>query len=395
MILFILSVYCFLFGVASAEQGLHANVEAWQKVVDEAENHAHLVNYVEPELTETELVSVFDRVWAELRAVCSTIPEHHNVDVAFDDRLLDPNEPDWKNTLGYAYAIEILSGGVWSSALSSQARHDVATSQGITQLGVMRIARSTPGGWFRGDGACLYKFRLEDVLRHEIMHLLGISASIREDNDGSLYVGREYLGLCFPGVFDRAIRNANGEQVVGTLCEFTAQLGEESLFVNGVQLYQYEGDFLQGSSISHLRSLDSMMTPSIGYCMPEGDKPLTTLDGDVLASLGIACDASLLVSVVDGRFTNSDFLPSAPDEPNPIVEDSDQPVVAPTDSPSPLNSPGTGQTDDSSDSEAGPIQQSSHSSAYGAPAAESTLYRQLVSGALLVLLVTAILAYPL
>ena len=35
MILFILSVYCFLLGVASKKHGLYANVEAWQKVVDE------------------------------------------------------------------------------------------------------------------------------------------------------------------------------------------------------------------------------------------------------------------------------------------------------------------------------------------------------------------------
>lgn len=392
MILFILSVYCFLLGVASKKHGLYANVEAWQKVVDEAKKHAHFTNYAEPELTETELISVFDHVWAELRAICSTIPEHHNVSVAFDDRLLNPDEPDWENTLGYAYATEMLSGGLWSSVLSSQAGHDFAMSQGATHLGVMRVARATPGGWFRGDGACLYKFRLEDVLRHEILHLIGISASIREGSDNSLYVGSEYLGLCFPGVFDRAIRNKNGEQVVGTSCEFTAQLGQEALYVNDVQLYQYEGDFLPGSSISHLRSLDAMMTPSIGYCMPEGDKPLTTLDGDVLASLGIACDTSLLASAVDGRFTNPNFLAEAPDEPDPIVGEPDPPVAAPTDSPSP--SPGTVQTDDSDPSD-DPIQESSHSSAYGAPAAESTRYRQLGAGALLVLLVSAILAYPL
>lgn len=390
MILLYLSLYFVLFGVASAKHGLRANVEAWKKVVEEAQKHAHLVNYAEPELTETELISVFDKVWAELRAICSTIPEHHNVSVAFDDRLLDPNEPNWKNTLGYAYATEMLQGGVWSSVLSSQAGHDFAMSQGATYLGVMRVARSTPGGWFRGDGACLYKFRLEDVLRHEILHLIGISASIREASDGSLYVGSEYLGVCFPGMFDRAMRNANGEQVVGTSCEFTAQLGQEALYVNDVQLYQYEGDFLPGTSISHLRSLDAMMTPSIGYCMPEGDKPLTTLDGDVLASLGIACDASLLVSAVDGRFTNPNFLPAVPEQSNPIVENSDPPVAAPTDSPS----PGTGQSDDSSNPADDPIQQSSHSSAYGAPAAESSRYHQLGAGALLVLLATAILAYP-
>lgn len=383
MILFYV-VLSSLLGGSIALHSLHANIAAWEKVVEQTKAHAHLANYAEPELTETELVSVFDRVWEELRAVCPTIPEHHNVSVAFDDRLLNPDDEDYANVLGYAYATEMLSGGMWSSVLSSQAGHDFATAQGAAHLGVLRVARETPGGWFRGDGGCLYKFRLEDVLRHEILHLVGISASLREGAGGSLFVGTEYLGLCFPGVFDRAIRNANGDQVVGSACEFTARLGEEPLFVNGVQLYQYEGDFLQGSSISHLRSLDAMMTPSIGYCAPEGDKPLTSLDGNVLASLGILCDYSMLKAAVDGRFTNPNFL--AP-EPNSIVGGVDPPVAAPPDP----ESPGTEQTD-GLDPQGESIQQSSQSSVRRAT--EFYQYRQLAAGALLVVLVSAILAYP-
>lgn len=384
MILLCVVLYS-LFGGSSALHALHANVAAWKKVVEQAEKHAHLAHYAEPELTETELMSVFDSVWAEIRAVCPTIPEHHNVSVAFDDRLLDPDDEDYANVLGYAYATEMLSGGVWSSVLSSQTGHDFATAKGATHLGVLRVARETPGGWFRGGGACLYKFRLEDVFRHEILHLVGISASLREGAGGSLFVGTEYSGLCFPGVFDRAIHNKNGEKVVGTSCEFTARLGEEPLYVNGVQLYQYEGDFLQGSSISHLRSLDAMMTPSIGYCMPEGDKPLTSLDGDVLASLGIVCNYSMLADATDGRFTNPNFL--APIEQNPIVGAPDSPVDAPADS----ENPGTEQTDDSNP-QGDPTQQSSQNSVRRAT--EFYQYRQLAAGALLAALVSAILAYP-
>jgi hypothetical protein len=385
MILFYLSLYCVLFGTTSALHLLHANVAAWGEVVKQTKAHAHLANYAEPELAETELVAVFNRVWAELRVACPTIPEHHDVSVGFDDRLLDPNDEDYANVLGYAYATEMLSEGVWSSVLSSQQKRDVATGQGATPLGVLRVAREIPGGWYRGDGACLYKFRLEDVLRHEILHLVGISSSVRKGVDGSLYVGTEYAGLCFPGAFDRAIRNKNGEQVVGTSCEFTAQLGGEPLYVNGVQLYQYEGDFLQGTSISHLRSLDAMMTPSIGHCMPDGDKPLTTLDGSVLASLGIVCDDSMLVKATE-RFRNPDFLAGSPDEPNPIVGGSDPTVGAPTHSPS----PGTGQTDDSNP-QGVPIQRSSQNSVHRATESPQ---RQLAPAALLVALVSAMLAYP-
>lgn len=400
--IFLFFIVLFLYGARSVHglHGLHASTVAWRKVSDVAKAHASDPNYAEAELTEAELISIFNSVWNDLKSLCPTIPLEHNVDVGFDERLLDPDEPDWSGTLGYAYASEVLSGGVWSSVLTSQSTYDLGVQLGVETTGVMRVARGKwlPGGWFRGEGACSYKFRLEDVLKHEILHLLGVSASIRENNDGELYVGSDYLGLCFPGRFDRVITNKAGEQVVSTSCELNAQIGAENIFVNGVTLYQAT-EYLPGTSISHLRSLDSMMTPSIGYCYPDGVKPLTTLDGDVLNAIGIVCDAAQLVQAEDGRFTNPGFLPyelDVPDEPDPIVDEPAPVVNAPTYSPSPQYSPSldTAPSDDLDPPSVDPIQQSSQGFSYHAPVGLAE-WSQWGWRALLVAAVSASLAFRL
>jgi hypothetical protein len=143
---------------------------------------------------------------------------------------------------------------------------------------------------------------------------MGISATIRESSaqENALVVGRPYMGYCFPGAFDRAIHNADGELVVSSNCLFTGQLGLEPFFVNDAQLFQYKDDFVSGTSMSHLRSIHSMLTPAIELCDPSGVKPMTTLDAAVLAAIDIECDASQLTAAVDGTFTNPEFLVDSP-----------------------------------------------------------------------------------
>lgn len=393
---FIFFLFVNLIECVRSLHGLQASRVAWQKVVDAATQQRNNINYAEPELTEEELRRVFDSVWNNLRSSCPSLPLNHNVDVGFDDRLLNPNEPDWKQTLGYAYAAEILSGGVWSSVLRSQAAHDYASQLGTTTMGVMRVGRSKwlPGGWFRGSGTCFYKFRLEDVLRHEIIHLLGVSATVRVENN-VLYVGKSHHGICFPGVFDRAIKNKHGEQVVTSSCEFTANLGQENIFVNEVTLFQAE-QFLPGTSVSHLRSLDSMMTPSIDYCNPDGVKPLTTLDKSVLDAIGVNCNANSFIKKNDGRFERPNFLPFEPKSvhaEDTLIEDTSPNIEAPTDvhsQPHPV-SHDTEQNGDSNDHSDDLNQKISPNS--GCLIVSAAL-SQWATPVLLVLLTSAILACP-
>ena len=95
------------------------------------------------------------------------------VDVGIDDRLLNEST-SFSRVLGWASRTELLVQRRWQGMLSTQERLDWMLGNGYTHLGTVRVARDPPGGWFRGsERACQDRFRLEDVLLHEVLHLLG------------------------------------------------------------------------------------------------------------------------------------------------------------------------------------------------------------------------------
>ena len=240
--LFQILASCWL--VASAQASvLFAKSKAWNQVVKATmETHATYVD-TEPALSEWELQQRFEDVWDGLLHLCPSLPEDGKryIDVGFDDALLNEANPPLSRVLGWASRTELLSKGVWSGALATREGVTLATGMGLTTLGTLRVARQPPGGWFRGaETVCRYRFRLEDVLLHELLHLLGVSSSVRELEDGSLAVGAEYMGTCFPGAFDREIADEDGNMVVGTKCEFSGSLSQP-LFVNGARLYAETG----------------------------------------------------------------------------------------------------------------------------------------------------------
>ena len=295
--LFKILASCWL--VASAQASvLFATSKAWNQVVKATiETHATYVD-TEPALSEWELQQRFKDVWDGLLQLCPSLPEDGKqyIDVGFDDALLKEANPALSRVLGWASRTELLSKGVWSGALATREGVTLATNMGMTTLGTLRVARQPPGGWFRGSKAvCNYRFRLEDVLLHELLHLLGVSSSVRELKDGSLAVGAEYMGTCFPGAFDREIADKDGNMVVGTKCEFSGSL-KQPLFVNGARLYAEtdSGDFVQGTSLSHLMSTNAILAPSVSACDPAGTRPLTSEDAMALMALNVQCDALVL-----------------------------------------------------------------------------------------------------
>lgn len=277
---------------------LFATSKAWDEVVMASMPSHATYAVAEPELSLEELQLHFGLVWHRLQRLCPTLPNNGKdyISMGFDDALLKESNPELSRVLGWASRTELLSHGTWSGALATQEDVSLALSLGLTNLGTLRVARSPPGGWFRGEAStCQHRFRLEDVLLHELLHLLGVSSSVRELDDGSLAVGSEYLGTCFPGAFDREIVDGDGNKVVGSKCEFKGSISQ-ALFVNGARLYAEtdSGDFVQGTSLSHLMSSDAILSPTVDACDPAGTRPLTSEDAMALLALNVKCDASTL-----------------------------------------------------------------------------------------------------
>ena len=274
---------------------LFASVEDWHVVTAAATAvtpEGALVEW-EPNVTVAELESVFDSVWETLQDTCPSLPSvriSQHIDIGFDDALLAPGSK-YDRVLGWAARTELLVEGKWQGVLATDNSLRWATAMGFSHFGTMRVARQPPGGWFRGDGGCENRFRLEDTILHELLHLLGVSSSVRQLENGDLAVGSPFQGECYPGVFDAAITDANGQRVVSAKCAFRGSVGEP-LFVEGVELYTHRaGQFMAGASLSHLLSDKAFLTASQGACDPDGPRRLTSLDAKVMSSLKVACNA--------------------------------------------------------------------------------------------------------
>ena len=279
---------------------LFANVRAWDAVSSAG-------GAAEPPLTQGELEQRFAEVWGELRGSCQGLPALPEgvVDVGFDDRLL--TAPSLARVLGWASRTERLVERRWQGMLSTQERLDWMLRDGYAHLGTLRVARAPPGGWFRGPArACRDRFRLEDVLLHEALHLLGVSSTVRAAADAQLAVGMDYAGVCYPGEFDAQITSRNGSFVVGAHCGFTPT-ADNQYFVRGVRLYVPAGPFSPGTTMSHVHDGAAVLSPHVGACAAHGAASLTTADAAVLGAVGVTCSVTAAAEAGGAAITAADY----------------------------------------------------------------------------------------
>jgi len=223
---------------------LHANARVSAQVVESA---------VHPPLAPDELQHVFQGVWSRLRAACPQLPASgaDRIDVDVDPRLLDAAFPKYAHVLGWASRTERLVSGVWQGMLSTDARVQMMPHH--PHLGTLRVAASPPGGWFRGEGTCESRFRLEDVLLHETLHLLGIASTMQ-------------VGMDYPGQFDSHNEDTEGVRVVSAGCAFRA--ADDRYFVNDPR---------------------PVVSPYVYACHPDGALQLTEDDNTLLRAVGVQC----------------------------------------------------------------------------------------------------------
>ena len=298
-------VLCSIVLWATSARGnlLFASVDDWNEVVAAATAVVDGIPAVpwEPPLGEEELREVFDSVWSDIQKTCPSLPKmkiSEHVEIGFDDALLLPGGK-YDRVLGWASRLELLFDDKWQGVLATDTTLRWAVGMGYERFGTLKVAREPPGGWFRETGKpCVNRFRLQDTITHELLHLLGVSSSVKQGSDGSLSVGSPFHGECYPGAFDLAITDEHGQQVVSARCAFNGSL-DEPLFVEGVELFlsDEEGGFSNGASMSHLLSESALLTATQGACEPAGARNMTNLDSAVLGAIGVRCDEARLTTV--------------------------------------------------------------------------------------------------
>tara|TARA_B100001057_G_scaffold493742_1_gene588884 strand:- start:4165 stop:4992 length:828 start_codon:yes stop_codon:yes gene_type:complete len=165
---------------------------------------------------ESDLIDITHEVWKEITTVCPGIMKNASIDVFFDYTLEDTGTLAW-NT----HPMKVLNGIL-------KAKRDYMT---------IGVNPHPTNGWFFGENCTdiSYRYDLRSVLRHEILHGLGIASSIYKTNN-IWTVGFNVNDNCYPTQYDSLITDIVGDRVVEG-CTLKKNINGQKVFINDVQLF--------------------------------------------------------------------------------------------------------------------------------------------------------------
>lgn len=183
--------------------------------------------------SDYDLQKIVSEELSTMTSLCPTLDTNANIHASFDQSLIGTN------VLAWASQTMFISGSIWFPALIDPFYNGYDFRIGVNP--------DPPNGWYEGDCSDIsYRYDLRTVIRHEILHGMGLASSISYNSGWS--VGTYQMSFCFPRLFDTKIKDENNNLVVSG-CNI-GDITDKTLFVNGVQIYN-PTVFNSGSSLSH------------------------------------------------------------------------------------------------------------------------------------------------
>lgn len=230
-----------------------------------------------------DVEKIAGEVWNEISSLCTLNP----VEIHAQYNYVKFSKPEFHYVLATASrTMFLIDHELQSGALN---RYNLTGSIYID------INPYVPNGWNVDTGFCNIgnHYDLRTVLRHEILHGVGISSSITPEN-----VGYTIGDFCYPYAFDNEMQTSSGKKVVSG-CHLLTELHSDT-YVGGVKLYNPDR-FSIGSSLSHSDH------PGILFfgiparqCLKFDDASLTMLN-----TLGAKCSLSHPAGVSSGASDTS------------------------------------------------------------------------------------------
>lgn len=226
-----------------------------------------------PEVPDPNKIA--EEVWNEINSLCELNP----VDIRVQYNHEKFSKPEYLYVLATASRTMFL--------IDNQLQSGALNRYGLTGEIIIDVNPFVPNGWNVDTGNCDIgnHYDLRTVLRHEILHGIGISSSITPDK-----IGYSFGEFCYPYAFDNQIVTRGGEHVISG-CHLLTELHSD-VYAGGVQLYNPER-FRIGSSLSHTNRPGILFygLPS-RQCLPFDDASLNMLN-----SLGGRCKVSRPVGI--------------------------------------------------------------------------------------------------
>jgi len=224
---------------------------------------------------EVDLEKTAEEVWNEINSLCELNP----VDIRVEYNYVKFSKPEYHYVLATASRTMFL--------IDNKLQSGALNRYGLTGEIMIDVNPYVPNGWNVDTGNCNVgdHYDLRTVLRHEILHGIGISSSITPDK-----VGHSFGEFCYPYAFDTVMETETGSQVVSG-CHLLTEL-HSNVFVGDVQLYN-PYNFRVGSSLSHTHRPGILFygIPS-RQCLPFDDASLSMLN-----TLGGKCALSQPVGI--------------------------------------------------------------------------------------------------
>lgn len=222
-------------------------------------------------VTSDELTFIISEEWMKMVASCfPNLDPMASISASFDYSLMGTN------TLAWASSTMLLLNDVWQPALTNTYYTGNDFLIGVNPL--------PPNGWHVGPmvddcSGISYRYDLRTVLRHEMMHGIGVGSSFRSNS-----LGYTSNGKCYPTKYDTMIEDSYGNKVVDG-CTVAGSLFGKNVYINGVRLYN-PSNYMEGSSLSHHAFAEELMywrlSPS--KCTDIGKNELKILSG-----IGVDC----------------------------------------------------------------------------------------------------------
>ena len=237
----------------------------------------------EKSLPLPNLERLTSKVWSEINALCDL--NQVTLNVNYDPSLF--LQANYLNTLAVASRTMWLVNDVWTptAMLPRQLNH---LSGNID----IKVNPYVPNGWFEDDGRCNIgnHFDLKTVLRHEILHGIGVASSFQINATSQEQVGYLSGGVCYPFVFDTKVKTVSGAQVIDGCDILPGKSIKNNLYVNNIRIYN-PSVYSPGSSYHHVDLPGTLMY----YGIPS--KQCLYIDRgtiELLNGLGVECQGTTI-----------------------------------------------------------------------------------------------------
>ncbi len=188
----------------------------------------HPIEYSHIDIADA--IDIVHEEYEKMSTACTLPPA--NIKVIFDESLLG------SSVLAWASQNMKLKNLMWQPSLFSE-----STSRHFT----IALNPIPPNGWYIGDCKYIhYQYDLRTIVRHEILHGIGLGSSITFNAGWSSGVSTN--GLCFPRMYDTFIVDEDGKSILNG-CNMV-DISNKKLYIGDVELY-HPDEFRPGSSLSH------------------------------------------------------------------------------------------------------------------------------------------------